>query len=157
MFAVWPHVCGAALWIRTCCYRPLATEGAGVMEFADMLREMAMATAPVVVGYDEKAALLAGAASLRAAPAPIMGEAADALSQREASREAQGWQDISTAPRDATWVLVWSPHWRDGGLPTQVPSMAYWSHLSNCWADYDGKVYKPTVWMPLPSPPEIPS
>jgi hypothetical protein len=108
-------------------------------------------------GDSIKEEFAAFAASLRAAPAPIMGEAADALSQREASREAQGWQDISTAPRDATWVLVWSPHWRDGGLPTQVPSMAYWSHLSNCWADYDGKVYKPTVWMPLPSPPEIPS
>lgn len=58
------------------------------------------------------------------------------------------WQDISTAPKDGTPVLVSSPRWliADVGMIDG----------SGLWYDPgDGSVFQPqpTHWMPLPPPP----
>jgi hypothetical protein len=67
------------------------------------------------------------------------------------------WQDIETAPKDGTWVLLWSSHWRDGGKTVRVPVIAAWSSFSSGWVNHDGDIYKPTHWAPLlhwPEPPQ---
>lgn len=64
------------------------------------------------------------------------------------------WQPISTAPKDGTWMLMWSEHWRDGGKPTMKPVIAMWSRFGNCFVDYDSSIYMPTHWMALPEPPK---
>lgn len=57
------------------------------------------------------------------------------------------WQDISTAPRDGTEVLVYVPR-RLGALYAGAsnPTGVQW------WSRNLGDV-QPTHWMPLPAPP----
>lgn len=63
------------------------------------------------------------------------------------------WQPIATAPKDRRvllllmggWVTIgsyWHPR-REGGLEG--------------WVRADGGLLRPTHWMPLPDPPEVPS
>jgi hypothetical protein len=55
------------------------------------------------------------------------------------------WQPISTAPKDGTWVLLYSQH--DG------IRIGNWDRIE--WADDgDGVALEPTHWMPLPEPPK---
>jgi len=60
------------------------------------------------------------------------------------------WQDISTAPKDGTRILVYQ---RIGG-----PDFVRWIGAPhNKWSiDGFGSVDKPTHWMPLPAPPVTP-
>ncbi|HEY6861695.1 MAG TPA: hypothetical protein VI358_18160 [Pseudolabrys sp.] len=70
--------------------------------------------------------------------------------------KAQAWQDIETAPKDGTHVLIWGRaivnnqvskfHIREAWF---VPRNAYW----HC-ADNLGRV-SPEAWMPLPKPPVV--
>ena len=68
------------------------------------------------------------------------------------------WQDISTAPKDGTEILVAGPAWDDlskGFFQT----VAMW--IDHAWfqeqTDYpDAAVYDPTHWQPLPEPPSQP-
>lgn len=75
----------------------------------------------------------------------------------EAALDASGlwpvWQDISTAPRDGTNILVWWP------LQIHCPVTAHWTDK---WADGIGWKFtgwgqvlqtSPTHWFPLPPPP----
>lgn len=66
--------------------------------------------------------------------------------------EAQGWQDISTAPKDGTKILTYEPTWTN---PVNVAhygnDKSWW--LSNCYEDL-GHDLDPTHWMPLPTPPK---
>lgn len=61
------------------------------------------------------------------------------------------WQDIATAPRDGTRVLLW---------PTDVygkpaTSGSYASAHSKWFEACDGiSVLHPTKWMPMPEPPK---
>ena len=58
------------------------------------------------------------------------------------------WQPIETAPRDGTYIDIWSP--RDGRV-TEV----FWDTEGDDWVSlctvWSGN---PTHWMPLPEPPE---
>lgn len=73
------------------------------------------------------------------------------------------WQDISTAPKDGTYVLLWSP---DFGGDVQIGSFRVdggfsgnddplW--LNNTFDDfsvgYASVPLSPSHWMPLPTPP----
>lgn len=72
------------------------------------------------------------------------------------------WQDISTAPKDGTEVLLF-------GLLDDSPRgmteyhgayciCGYWEALDEAWCaipgDWDGPFFYPTHWMSLPSPPK---
>lgn len=92
-----------------------------------------------------------GPSSFNDDPAPLWNrrEAAAAL-------EASGWRDISTAPKDGTWVLVKTPHvtvaarWNSSWPPGFSYSDAHsWHYLAHPDA-------APTHWRPLPAPPDTP-
>lgn len=66
------------------------------------------------------------------------------------------WQDISTAPRDGTEILVYVDY-GDGSWKIEK---AYWQHIFQKLmnATYDpmmDDVDQATHWMPLPAPPLI--
>lgn len=78
-------------------------------------------------------------------------------------RAAAGWQDISTAPRDGTWILVKCDGDIDEGDDRLIS--AQWTNNLNGrttdwhwqFAWFDGGYYghvEPTHWMPLPAPPK---
>lgn len=65
------------------------------------------------------------------------------------------WQPIETAPRDQSWVLLWS---RDCDPAFGV---FRWDIEDDEWVSdekadrwVESQSYGPTHWMPLPSPPE---
>lgn len=82
------------------------------------------------------------------------------------------WQPIETAPKDSTWVLLWSAScegcwtglWRERMmLPKAVQEI--WPDLDGKWCrdiylpnDAERYPYQPihevTHWMPLPDPPK---
>jgi hypothetical protein len=65
-----------------------------------------------------------------------------------------GWQPISTAPRDGTFILLVE----SDGVVRQgryVNDACRWFELNADWTDsWDGEIYQPTHWMSLPDPPE---
>lgn len=70
------------------------------------------------------------------------------------------WQDISTAPKDGTRVILYQPdgQWRRRG-PHRGAEVAtgYWHQPGNPEADgfwVAGGAFRPTHWMPLPAPPD---
>ena len=80
-----------------------------------------------------------------------------------ASMQGKGWRDISTAPKDGTWVLVGFP---SAGGEQFIQSVARWRDDIDdpgfpAW--FDGSVgnwgmeyylaLKPSHWQPLPPPP----
>lgn len=71
-------------------------------------------------------------------------EHCDAMLSAFAERlTAEAWQDISTAPKDGTKVLLWVPRW-------SVVVGSYQHSLMSWW---DGDLVAPTHWRPLPAPP----
>ncbi len=83
--------------------------------------------------------------------ADVAGWEADALALRAAiaSLKGEDWQDIATAPRDGTHMLVtgmgyWEQFW----------AVAYWDGEAWRQQDDDGaSLIPPTHWRPLPAPP----
>lgn len=75
-----------------------------------------------------------------------------ALEQGEAVREGEGWQPIDSAPRDASYVLLWL------GSVYREAVIRRWDWRIERWVDRDETVETgpllPTHWMPLPAPPE---
>lgn len=78
-------------------------------------------------------------------------EIAEALSLVRASQPSEGWQDISTAPKDGTHILVsrepmltTSVHWFDDSWQLSVNYIGDHSDYVEHWG-------QPTHWMPLPS------
>lgn len=71
--------------------------------------------------------------------------------------QANQWRDISSAPRDGTWLMGWWPHMRID----QYPCAVFYDHgvyqNPNAWtlaSDLEyGEVY-PTLWKPLDLPPK---
>lgn len=82
----------------------------------------------------------------------------------------QGWQDISTAPRDGTLILACGPKWnwpcvisweRHSDGEFYGPRDSRWLNKEYCWGigvhgmklsdEYESQ---PTHWQPLPSPPQ---
>ena len=71
-----------------------------------------------------------------------------------------GWQDMESAPRDGSWVLVYCPM-----LVGFRIDIAYYGEderydIPGQWMDNDGdsfgrpSILKPTHWRPLPPPPQ---
>lgn len=65
------------------------------------------------------------------------------------------WQDIITAPKDGTYVLLFTP---SGIVECSYDDFDGWVQ-SSCRTSYDGHgevflIDKPTHWMPLPTPPK---
>jgi hypothetical protein len=71
-----------------------------------------------------------------------------ALAAREAEVAGPAWQPIETAP-EATYVIVWVPNggWRRA-LKTTHPSDG------SVWWDGHERLFRPSHWMPLPTPPQ---
>ena len=70
-------------------------------------------------------------------------------------READGWRDISTAPKDGTPILTYS----DACVETEAQMVMWWSNdkAESCgfgWEAYDvSHMLAPSYWRPLPSTP----
>lgn len=58
------------------------------------------------------------------------------------------WQNIETAPKDETLIILWWPYWSRYAIVGQFYLGRWWAHeaLHNEGND-------PTHWMPLPDPP----
>lgn len=58
------------------------------------------------------------------------------------------WHDISTAPKDGQWIIVWDDD------RCCEHNIVYWEDNSKKWIDRDGDVwFDPTYWKPLGPPP----
>jgi hypothetical protein len=59
-----------------------------------------------------------------------------------------GWQDIETAPKDGTWIIIGHPEWRRS-------ADGYWSDDFREWR-FSGYApeRQPTHWQPLPPAPQ---
>lgn len=73
---------------------------------------------------------------------------------------AAGWQDISTAPKDGTHVLLFGEQSRDDcgvRFKGEFQSTGYWDIFDDSWcatgSHWDGPFMQPTHWMPLGPPP----
>lgn len=74
------------------------------------------------------------------------------------------WQRIGTAPRDGTALLLWNGDhiigwWETAREFAGSPHFNDWSSGQVSASGYDAgyeRVYNPTHWMPLPTPPEAP-
>tara|TARA_R110000824_G_C14847424_1_gene639740 strand:- start:75 stop:293 length:219 start_codon:yes stop_codon:yes gene_type:complete len=69
------------------------------------------------------------------------------------------WQDISTAPKDGTIVLLAGDGWIDAGAwvselndSDDPDGWTCWSVAS--WNYQEWSFARPTHWMPLPEPPQ---
>ena len=69
------------------------------------------------------------------------------------------WQDISTAPKDGTKVLVGR---FTAGMADRsgIVAIDYWhsrnEHSFEGWGRFNAQYWPPTHWMPIPSPPDLP-
>jgi hypothetical protein len=72
------------------------------------------------------------------------------------------WRDISTAPRDGTWILLFDPKME---MPASLGCYERWEDRDDkgrfkpggwAMAEWDGlpSSCEPTHWQPLPAPPE---
>ena len=109
---------------------------------------------------DEAMARLAAlSAKLRSQdPIPSRSEIAaeiDAIREVLDRREAEGWRDISTAPKDGTPILTYS----DACVETEAQMVMWWSNdkeesCGSGWEAYDvSHMLAPSYWRPLPSTP----
>ena len=67
------------------------------------------------------------------------------------------WQDIETAPKDGTWVLLGGCEYGYEQVVArwyQPPPHENGSLMPSDWWDYEHRGFKPTHWMPLPAPPQ---
>ena len=108
---------------------------------------------------EDLARLAALSAKLRSQdPIPSRSEIAaeiDAIREVLDRREADGWRDISTAPKDGTPILTYS----DACVETEAQMVMWWSNdkEESCgfgWEAYDvSHMLAPSYWRPLPSTP----
>ena len=91
-------------------------------------------------------------------------EAIEAGIRAGAASPRYGWNDISTAPKDGTWVFLWLPS------PRSCSVVARWLDLDDDegepwheWQQQGGmrvsvKPFRgPTLWQPIPKDPEPPA
>ena len=64
------------------------------------------------------------------------------------------WQDISTAPRDGTWIWCWheEKRWRRVGMRSKASGPRWYYSSTGVNAQYADDT--PTHWRPLPAPPD---
>jgi hypothetical protein len=72
-----------------------------------------------------------------------------ALRLAAARPDREGWQDISTAPKDGTTILGW---WIS--TPNNC-SVVWWSSAHKAWRDDAGTLGAPTKWQAIVPPPVI--
>lgn len=77
----------------------------------------------------------------------------------------QDWQDIASAPKDGTRVLLWMEPVNDArfkpidGRHTVIATWVVWSDamkrdgMRDGWSWYGSPLHYPTKWMALPAPP----
>ncbi|QBJ80485.1 hypothetical protein [Aquitalea sp. USM4] len=73
---------------------------------------------------------------------------ANCLAAKDSASPPTGWQDISTAPKDGTDVLLSMPY----GMPPRVAG-----YFKDGWYSFDrpdDEIKDPSHWMPLPIPPK---
>ena len=68
------------------------------------------------------------------------------------------WQPIATAPKDGTWLLLFSPlgvNSLDSDPPLYITTASWWDGVwYHHYSDGVGHfINGPTHWMPLPPPP----
>jgi len=68
-----------------------------------------------------------------------------------ASVPASAWQDIATAPKDGTEVLITGFIWNDP-VQGRWQQVAAWNGYE--WATEQAPLHPPTHWKPLDAPPE---
>ncbi len=69
--------------------------------------------------------------------------------------EARQWQDISTAPRDGTPILIWEDIGQfNAGYDDTRYSIGYWRPRGG-WGNRNNYDVNPTHWMPLLPPPTL--
>lgn len=69
---------------------------------------------------------------------------------RMAERERDGWQPITSAPKEMEPLLLWHEHWLN-------PVMGRWSDARNGWIEYGSRDIKANIathWQPLPPSPK---
>lgn len=71
------------------------------------------------------------------------------------------WQEISSAPKDGTWILGWDPEWPDDiqqilWSETEYVRSELVKRGNFAWRDCCGSEYSPSHWMPAPTPPGAP-
>ena len=77
------------------------------------------------------------------------------VAERDAARAAVAWQPIETAPKDGTWVVLFTA---EGGVQCGYWGATYFGS-DHSWiqyghrSDYEEVEGIPTHWMPLPPPP----
>jgi len=74
----------------------------------------------------------------------------------QAQSRDDGWQDISSAPKDGTTVQLWSAEdWTPQAHYCVRKQGWYVEYWDADWQSYaESSVYEPTHWRPLPRPPE---
>lgn len=101
---------------------------------------------------EEQAKRLDAYAELCYGDSPVVQANRDAFRAGAEALRGPGWQDISTAPKDGTNVLLWWPFWCKG-RPTigwfGLNGIRQWVAPETLEGDGD----PPTYWMPLPPPP----
>ena len=74
---------------------------------------------------------------------------------------AQGWRDISTAPKDGSTIDLWCLNISHGSTDSVRVPDAFWDDEVSKWEDRHGWIleskWRPTHWMPLPTGPSVPS
>jgi len=65
------------------------------------------------------------------------------------------WQPIETAPKDGSEILLWHGRRNIGGWQEHHHDMRH--PQRPCWVINGGYVVSPTLWMPLPEPPQTAS
>jgi hypothetical protein len=84
----------------------------------------------------------------KAEAAGVICDELDTLLASLSSDPAQGWQDIETAPKDGTEVLLL--------FPSDTKRTGYWAKSIQRWSvDAVVSMPLPTHWMPLPEPPKV--
>jgi hypothetical protein len=58
----------------------------------------------------------------------------------EAVQQPSIWKPISSAPKDGTKIIGYSP-------PVREARTVSWDHDRKCWETIDHDVYEPTVWI----------
>jgi hypothetical protein len=69
-------------------------------------------------------------------------------------RAAQKWQDISTAPKDGTQILIGGTNWRGKFFMADAIWRDGWMLFHPDEDDYTAESHNPTHWHPLPAPPD---
>lgn len=83
----------------------------------------------------------------------------DYLASRGYLGGVQGWQDISTAPKDGETIMIFDSYSDDKGIDGYGICTARWDHSLRWWIMHQRysnviSLINPTHWQPLPAAPK---